>query len=90
MSRKNQHIVGGYIDNKEFAQLSMQLKSDNLNPSDFIRKCVKMYLRGELKMTNPGIKAQVIYYDDTTKEDVMSIEPPVTYPPVFSDTPAVE
>ena len=37
MSRKNQHIVGGYIDNKEFAEFSEQLKEDNLNPSDFIR-----------------------------------------------------
>ena len=40
-------------------------------------------------MTNPGIKAQVIYYDDNTKEPPVSIEPPVAYTPVYADDPAV-
>ena len=65
MARKNEKIIGGYVDKKAHATFLENLKSDRITASDFIRVAVDLYNKGELK-----IKRTTMVFVEQSDEDI--------------------
>lgn len=50
MARKNQKIIGGYINEERHKKFVEKLKEDGLTPSEFIRLAVEQYVLGSIRM----------------------------------------